>query len=237
MRTNIEEHTERLIERFNKSHLESFDDRELLELVLSFTTSSRNKKRFSRTLVNQFGDARGVFDASLDDLKSVKGIGGDAAVMLKLFKEGAKYYLRSKVMSKSVIASQRDVSNYLMLNFSGERIEKFLALFLNSKGELLSVDTLHEGTIDRTDVCPRKVVESALKCNARSVIFAHNHPSGNPTPSKADYRLTMHLVKMVSFFDIIVHDHLIVGNGSYFSAKEEGWIGESEKLNLYLNCP
>jgi DNA repair protein RadC len=175
-------------------------------------------------LIERFNGLRGVFDATLEELSSVRGVGPHAAVLLRLIKEASGEYLKERMLKKDVIRSPKDVADYLNLTLSGEKVEKFLALYLNSKNEILGVETLHEGALDRTFVYPRKAIENAFKHNARSIIFVHNHPSGDPTPSDIDRKLTKDLEAAASALDIIVHDHIIVGKNTHFSSREKGWL-------------
>lgn len=169
-------------------------------------------------------------DASFEELYNVDGIGENASTLIRLIKEMAGEYLKERVMGKDVIRSARDVINYLAIALSGEKVEKFLALYLNSKNEVLGVETLHEGTIDQTAVYPRTIIESAFRHNAKSLILVHNHPSGDPTPSKSDRELTKGLERAASTLDILIHDHIIIGKNGHFSAREAGWLGEGSRV-------
>jgi DNA repair protein RadC len=222
-------HRGRLRERFIKSGLEGFHDYEAVELLLTYAIPRRDVKPLAKILIQRFKGLRGVFDATLEELSTVKGVGENAAVLIKLLKEAAGAYLKEGVMKKDVVRSAKDVVDYLNLTLSGEKVEKFLALYLNSKNEILGVETLHEGSIDRTFVYPRKAIENAFKHNARSVIFVHNHPSGDPTPSEVDRKLTKELEAAASALDIIVHDHIIIGEKTHFSGKERGWLGRGRR--------
>jgi DNA repair protein RadC len=218
-------HRRRLRERFKGSSLGGFHDYEVIELLLTYAIPRRDVKPLSKRLIKRFNGLRGVFDASLEEISSVEGVGENAAVLLRLIKETAGEYLKERVISKEVVRSSKDVVDYLSLTLSGERVEKFLALYLNSKNEILGVETLHEGSIDRTHVYPRKAIERAFKHNARSIIFVHNHPSGDPTPSAVDRKLTRDLEAAAAALDIIVHDHIIIGRDAHFSGREKGWLG------------
>ncbi|MBI5560461.1 MAG: DNA repair protein RadC [Deltaproteobacteria bacterium] len=223
-------HRQRLRERFRKAHLEGFHDYEVLELVLTYAIPRRDVKPLAKTLIERFNGLRGVFDASVEELGEVRGVGENAAMMINLIKEVCGEYLKERMMKKDVIRSTKDVLQYLDMKLSGNKVEKFLAIYLNSKNEVMGLEVLHEGTIDQTLVYPRKVIENAFKHNARSVIFVHNHPSGDPTPSKNDRSLTEELKKVASAVDIIVHDHIIVGRNGHFSARDAGWIGEGSRV-------
>lgn len=218
-------HRRRLRERFGKSSLEGFHDYEVIELLLTYAIPRRDVKPLAKRLIKRFKGLRGVFDASIEELSTVEGVGENAAVLLRLVKESAGEYLKERILKKHAVRSSKDVVDYLTVILSGERVEKFLALYLNTKNEILGLETLHEGSIDRTHVYPRKAIESAFKHNARSIIFVHNHPSGDPTPSAVDRKLTRELEAAAAALDILVHDHIIIGRNSHFSGREKGWLG------------
>ncbi|MBI5598397.1 MAG: DNA repair protein RadC [Deltaproteobacteria bacterium] len=217
-------HRKRLRERFNKAGLEGFHDYEVVELLLSYAIPRRDVKPLAKTLINRFKGLRGVFDASIGELSKVSGMGENAAVLVGLLKEIAAAYLKERMLNKDVIRTPKDVINYLDMALSGDRVEKFMAVYLNSKNEVLGVETLHEGTIDHTVVYPRTVIESAFRHNARSIILVHNHPSGDPAPSKRDRELTKEIQKAAVAVDITVHDHIIIGKNGHTSARDLGWL-------------
>lgn len=218
------EHRERLKERFRKGSFEGFYCHEVLELILTYALPRQDVRPIAKRLLNQFHGLRGVFDATQEELTGVNGVGESAALFIKLFKETAGAYLRERMLGKDVIKNPKDVLDYLNLTLSGERVEKFLAIYLNSKNEILAIEILHEGTINQTVVYPRKAIEKAFQHNAHSMIFVHNHPSGDATPSSIDRQLTAVLSKAANAVDMVVHDHLIIGRNKHFSARENGWI-------------
>ncbi len=217
------EQRKRLKERFRKSPREGLSDSEILELLLSYAMPGDTAPA-ARALSQRFKGFRGIFDASMEELESTPGIKGSAAVLVKLFKGIAGMYLQERMMGRDIIRSPKEAIEYLNLMLSGERVEKFLAIFLNARNEVLAVEVLHEGTINQTAVYPRKAIERAFKHNARGIIFVHNHPSGDATPSHVDKQLTKVLDRAALAVDLIVHDHLIIGKGSHFSARDNGWI-------------
>lgn len=218
------EHRKMLKERFLRGSLDGFHNAEVLEFLLSYASPRRDIKGVAKALIKHFKGFRGVFDASIDELKAVEGVTENAAILIKLVKGVAGEYLKERMMVKDVIGCPEDVLDYLNLCLSGERVERFLAIYMNSKNEVLAIEELHEGTINQTVVYPRKAIELAFKHNAQSVIFVHNHPSGDATPSSMDRQLAKTLDRAADAVDLIVHDHLIIGKNSHFSARESGWF-------------
>lgn len=211
--------------RHRRDTFKGFENRVLLEQLLAYAVRGRKDLgALSATLVERFSGLRGVLDATPEDLKGAAGLGESSVVFLKLVKETAGAYLKEKMMGRDAIRNMKDVLDYLSLTLSGERVEKFLAVYLNAKNEVISVDTLHEGTINQTVVYPRKAIERAFKHDARAVIFVHNHPSGDATPSSVDRQLAKTLDRAALAVDLIVHDHIIIGKNANFSARENGWI-------------
>lgn len=217
----------RLKERFRQSQLEGFSNSEVLELLLSFAIPGKDVKPVARELMKKFNGLRGILDAAPEELKGIKGVGNNAATIIKVVKSLSGLYLRERIEGRDVIKSPKDVIDYLKAALSGERVEKFLGIYLNSRNEIISVDTLQEGTLNRTIVYPRKAIEQAFKHNACSVIFVHNHPSGNPEPSQADHQLMRMLERAAHAVDLIVLDHIVIGKNSHFSAKNGGWTSVS----------
>lgn len=201
---------------------------EALELLLSFASRQASTGATS-ALMKRFRGLRGVLDASVDELSGSGWLTEGGAVLVKLVKETAGLYLRERMMGVDAIEHKGRVIDYLTLTLAGERVEKFIALYLGSGNRVISVDVLHEGTINQTVVYPRKVVEKAFERGAAGVIFVHNHPSGDSTPSAMDRQLARTLDEAASAIDLEVIDHIVIGKNNYFSAKEHGWMA-AERL-------
>lgn len=225
MSTGPAGHRKRLKERFSKAALEGFHDYEVIELLLTYAIPRMDVKPVAKELVRRFGGLRGVFDAPVEELCTVKGIGENAAVLIALLKELTDAYLSTEPAArKDPVSSPDDVVEFLRSSYEPPRAaEEFVALYMNSKNEILGVETLHRGSLTEMPVSPRKVIEKALKHNARSVIFAHN-VAGDAIPTESERKLAAELQGAASSIDIIVHDHLIIGEEDHFSARESGWL-------------
>lgn len=200
---------------------------ETLDSLLCFALPPKKASMLARALLERFASVRAVLDAPVDELMKVEGLGEKAASLIALMKPLATAYLKEKIADRDIIKEPRDVINYLKLALSAEKIEKFMGLYLNSRNELLAVEVLHEGTLTHALVYPRKVIELAMKHNASSIIFVHNHPGGDPSPSRADCLLMRRLEKAAATVDITIHDHMIIGRNRHFSARANGWPFEN----------
>ncbi len=217
-------HRERLRKKFMRAGINAFNDYEIIELLLTFTIARKNVKPIAKALIDKFGGIRGIFDADLNELVATDGIGKYTAVFIKFVKESASVYLKEQIKKKNILSSVKDVLNYCNYALSGAKKEKFQVIYLSSRNEIIDDEILYEGTVDQSAVYPRELVKNALKHNATALIFVHNHPSGDPTPSDADRKLTENLRKAVTSINISVHDHIIIGSKGYSSARESGWL-------------
>ncbi|MBI2980338.1 MAG: DNA repair protein RadC, partial [Chloroflexi bacterium] len=166
----------------------------------------------------------GVLEAPPSELQQIDGIGPHSAFGIKLVQEVAREFLKEKIIDKPIYKSAKEIFDYLYHSLRDLKKEVFKVIYLNSQNQIIATDDLFEGTINSSAVSPREVVENALKNNAISLIFVHNHPSGNPEPSQSDRELTKDLVYAGSIMRIKVLDHIIIGNDKYFSFAGEGLI-------------
>ncbi|MCE5281477.1 MAG: DNA repair protein RadC [Deltaproteobacteria bacterium] len=217
-------HRERLRERFRTVGLEAFHEHEVLELLLSFAIPRRDVKPLAKDLLRRFGSLREVLDADPEDLQQVRGIGSHASTLLKLAKSVAALYLKQRARQKTPVTCTRELIDFCRTALGGKRDEEFCVLYLDAQNQLIEFETIQRGIVNQAVVYPRQVLEGALKKKASAIILAHNHPSGHVRPSDADIRLTRTIQEIAKFVDILVHDHLIVGEGSVFSFREEGLI-------------
>jgi len=175
-----------------------------------------------------------VLEAPPEELQQIDGIGAHSAFGIKLIQEVAREFLKEKIIDKPIYKSSQEIFDYLYHSMRDLKKEVFKVIYLNSQNQIIETQDLFEGTINSSSISPREVIESALKYNAASLIFVHNHPSGDPEPSQSDKEITRDLVYAGSIMRIRVLDHIIIGNNRYFSFAGEGLIEEYEMdfLNL-----
>ena len=229
-------HRKRLREKFLRSGLAGFNDYEIVELLLSLGTPRRDCKTQAKEAIKRFQTLRGVLEASTEDLQEIEGIGPHSAFGIKLVQEVAREYLKAKILDRPFYKSSQEVFDYLYHSMRGLKKEVFRVIYLNSQNEIMATVDLAEGTVSGSSVSPREVIESAIKHSAASLIFVHNHPSGNPGPSSSDRALTRELVFSGLIMQLRVLDHIIIGDNRYFSFAGEGLIEEYEMdyLNMKL---
>ena len=214
-------HRQRLRNRFLQGGPGSLQDYELLELLLTFAIPYSDVKPLAKKLIAHFGSFTRVFDASAEDSMEVTGLREYSAVLIRLVKACAEYYLKEELLARQKISSLSDLVDYCRTSMGGLADEQFRVLFLNSQNELIAEEIVQEGTVNQTVVYPRKVLELALKHKATGLILVHNHPSGHLKPSAADLELTRALVKASQSLNLTVHDHLIISRQGYFSLAEK----------------
>ncbi len=221
-------HRMRLREKFVKGGLRGFLDYEIIELLLTLGTPRRDCKLQAKEALRRFKTLRGVLEAEQEDLVEIEGIGPHNILGLKLIQEVSRRYLKDKMLSKPACHSSKEVFDYLFHVLRDSKREVFKVIFLDAKNHILEEKTFFEGTVDSSVVYPREIIKSALKYDASSVIFVHNHPSGDPDPSSSDREITKDLVFAANFIQIKVLDHIIIGNNCYFSFADQGLIEEYE---------
>ena len=216
------EHRKRLKKKYIDSALDAFYDYEALEFLLTFAIPRRDVKPVAKALLERFGTLKGVFDADAAELASVSGVGPHAAILIRLVKDLGGRYLREKATEKQQISCTKELLDYCMTSLGGLKDEHFCVIYLDAQNRIIDVETIQEGIVNQAVVYPRKVLENALRRKASAVILAHNHPSGHVKPSDADIRLTKTIQETAKALDILVHDHVIIGENKFFSFREEG---------------
>ncbi len=220
----------RLRRKFLQSGLSGFLDYEVIEILLSLGTPRRDCRQQAKKALKKFKTLRGVLEALPEELQEIEGIGANNVFGIRLIQEAARRFLKEKIMQGPICKSSQNVFEYLYHALRDARQEKFKVIFLDAKNHIIEVKTFSEGTVDSSIVYPREIIKSALRYDASSLIFVHNHPSGDPKPSSNDKEITRELVFASSVVQIQVLDHIIIGNNCYFSFADEGLIDTYKSL-------
>ena len=215
---------QRLKQKFSESGVDAFHDYEVLELLLSYAIPRKDVKPLAKELLREFGSLKGVIDAEKNSLEKVKGISTHTAILIKLIKDFGILYLKEKAREKPQINCTNELLNYCKTYMGGLKDEQFCVIYLNAQNRIMEIEAIEEGVVNQAVVYPRKVLKNALKRKASAIILVHNHPSGHVKPSDADIRLTKTIQETAKILDIMVHDHLIIGENRFFSFREEGLI-------------
>ena len=205
---------------------------ELLAIFLRSGIRGKSAIIIANDLLTQFGGVKGIFEAEKEKLIEMQGIGEAKVAQIKAVHALAEEYLKEKMKSVSKVRNSKEVFDYLYLTMRDLKTEKFKVIYLDSAGQIIGDENLFEGTLNASSVYPREIVKSAVSKNAASLIFVHNHPSGDPTPSESDKAITEDLVYACNLVQIKVLDHIIIGDNRYFSFTDEGLI-EEYNLNFY----
>lgn len=217
-------HRERMRCKFAEGGLDPFLDHEVLELLLTYAIARRDTKPLAWALIKQFGSVSGVLDASVQELSTVKGIGQNTALFIKLVREVFKRYSLEAVRNSVTIRTPEQVAQYCKASLSGKKEECLELIYLSVRNTIIKAEVIASGLIDRVSISPRKIVECALAAKASAIILVHNHPSGDVTPSVEDVFLTREVVQAARLLGISVYDHIIVGKGKHYSLKANGKI-------------
>ena len=217
-------HAERPRERLLAHGAAALTDAELLAVVLRTGTRGAAAIHIARELLAQHRSLAGIFDAPLESLRRIRGLGPGKAAQLKACVELMRRALIAEARRASVLTSPEAVRDYLRLSLAARPHEAFVVLFLDSQHRLLAADELFRGTLAQTSVYPREIVKAALAHNAAAVIFAHNHPSGVAEPSRADELLTQSLKHALALVDIRTLDHFVIAGTRVVSFAERGLL-------------
>jgi DNA repair protein RadC len=227
--TKCEGHRRRLRERFLKAGLDGFHDYEVIELLLTLGTPRKDCKDAAKAALSQFKTFRGVVEATSRELTKIKGIGPRNIFGLRLMKAVLDRYLEERLIQRVPLNNSKELYDYLDGTLGGRPIECFTVVFLDAKNRVITSKALFEGTLTASSVYPREVVREALDHNAAALILAHNHPSGDPRPSAQDMAITRRLVSVCRVMDIVLHEHLIVGDKRYYSFADQGHIARMNR--------
>ena len=212
-------HRERLRTRFREAGAEAVSDYELLELILFRAIPQRDIKPLAKELIAKFGSFAETVAAPPARLAESKGMGEAAITELKIVHAAASRLARGQVRKRPVLSSWSNVLDYCRTAMAFAEKEQFRVLFLDKRNQLIADELQQVGTVDHTPVYPREVVKRALELSSTALILVHNHPSGDPTPSRADIVMTQSIVEVAKPLGISVHDHIIVGKEGHASFK------------------
>ena len=212
-------HRERLRGRFREAGADALSDYEMLELVLFRAIPQRDVKPLAKELIEIFGSYAEVLAAPVQRLGEIKGLGDAAITELKVVQAAAARMLKGEVKKRTVLTSWSSVLDYCRGAMAFDDKEQFRILFLDKRNQLIADEVQQKGTVDHTPVYPREVVKRALELSATAIILVHNHPSGDPTPSRSDIVMTEAIVDVAKPLGILVHDHIIVGKDGHASLK------------------
>ncbi len=217
-------HRQRLRARFLEGGADALPDYELLELLLFQARPRGDVKPLAKALIARFKSFAGVMAASPAELAGVDGVGDAAIVTIKTVQAAALRMARQEVIDRPVINSWKKLVDYCHAAMAYEKIEQFRLLFLDGKNALIADEVQQRGTVNHTPVYVREVVKRALELGASAIVMVHNHPSGDPTPSKDDVAMTKEVAAAADKLGIALHDHLIIGRKGHSSLKSMGLI-------------
>lgn len=217
-------HRARLRARLLGGGAEALADYEVLEYLLFAAIKQGDTKPIAKALIKRFGTLAGVLNADAKALQSVKGIGETSAAALKSVALAARRMARVEVQQKPVLGSWQALLDYLTIDMAHLTVERVRVLYLNTQNRLILDEHVGDGSIDEAAIHPREIIRQALDIGASALILVHNHPSGNPEPSRADIQITNRIAEAGRLLGIVVHDHIIIGREGHTSLKAKGLI-------------
>jgi DNA repair protein RadC len=217
-------HRQRLRQRFAAGGADALPDYELLELLLFMAIPQRDIKPLAKALIQKFESFADVIAAPAERLMEVDGVKEGTVAALKIVEAAALRLAKAKIIGKPALSSWEALLDYCAASMSRSQTEEFHVLFLDRKNVLLAEEVHQRGTVDHTPVYPREVVKRALELGASALILVHNHPSGDPTPSRADIAMTREIQAAAKTLKIELHDHLVIGRGKHASFKALGLL-------------
>ena len=219
-----DDHRRRLREDYEKNGLDSFNNINALELLLFYVIPRKDTNPLAHALLNRFGSLDAVFDAPLEELEAVEGIGHAAALFLHLVPDMARRYELERSLIKDTVTCTSDAADYLIPRFLYEDSERILLLTLDSHNRVLGCHEVGRGVVNGAETNTRIIAQYALADHAAAVILSHNHPGGNPEPSREDLDMTAQIYKAMHMLGIPLLDHVIIGGRGYVSLAERGFL-------------
>jgi DNA repair protein RadC len=217
-------HRSRLRARLLKDGGEALQDYELIEYLLALAIPRRDTKPLAKALLREFGGIGGLLSADAEALLRVDGVGDTAAAAIKIVQASALRLLRNDIVEKPTLASWQALLDYLRADMAYRGVERVRVLHLNAKNILIRDEVMSEGSIDQASVHVREVIRRAIDLGASGLILVHNHPSGDPAPSRADISLTRDIIDAGKRLNITVHDHVIIASTGHSSMRAMGLI-------------
>lgn len=217
-------HRDRLRTKLLNRGAGALDDYEILEVLLMAFIPRRDVKPIAKTLERKFGCLSAILAAPAEDLLKVPGVGETVAAYIKAIAELHSRAAREEIKAREIISSWSALVAYVRRELQHEKREQFRVIFLDRKNQLIVDEIMGHGTVDHAPVYPREIARRALELQASSLILVHNHPSGDPKPSRADISITREIIDVLGPFDISVHDHLVVGTSGVVSFRTSGLI-------------
>lgn len=217
-------HRQRLRMRLLEAGPDALQDYELLEYLLCLAVPRKDMKPLAKALLKRFGGLADVMAADAKSLKEIKGVSDGVLGMLAAVRATGLRQMRAGILEKPVISSWQALLDYCRAAMARQKVEQFRILFLDRKNKLIADEVQQTGTVDHTPVYPREVIKRALELHASALILVHNHPSGDPTPSRADIDMTKEIAEAGSRLGIQLHDHLIIAATDHVSFKSVGLL-------------
>jgi DNA repair protein RadC len=217
-------HRERLRQRLITAGPDALNDQDLLEIILFIALPRRDTKPIARRLLERFKTFSASISAPPEELARIEGLGTAGIAALKTVQAGAERLARAEVMDQELLTDWDRLIRYLNTRLAREKTEQFRILFLDTRNRLKADEVQSRGTVNHTAVYPREVAKRALELSASAVILVHNHPSGDPTPSREDVAMTKEVEAALGTVSVALHDHVIIGNGSWTSLRREGLL-------------
>jgi DNA repair protein RadC len=219
-----EGHRERLRQRLLSAGPDALNDQDLLEIILFLALPRRDTKSIAKALLARFGSFANAVAAPLNELRSIEQMKDAGCAALKAVHAAALRLAKAELKDRPLLTNWDRLMDYLNAVLARERVEQFRVLFLDTRNHLLADEAQARGTVNHTPVYPREVVKRALELQATALILVHNHPSGDPTPSRDDIAMTREVRDAAGVLNIVLHDHVIIGNGRWLSFRREGLL-------------
>ncbi|TYB30340.1 MAG: DNA repair protein RadC [Candidatus Mcinerneyibacterium aminivorans] len=225
MPTESRGHKKRLRKKFRENGIDALHDYEILEFYLGLINVRKDTKDLAKKLIAEYETVSNVLDAKIDKLLDFKGLGSRTATALKFSKELITYYLRENIENQTyTVNSPESAIQHFVSYYGSHEYEEFCVMYLDGKNNIQNIINYQKGSINYSQVYPKKIIKKAIENNSVSIVLVHNHPSGNLQPSQADINFTHKMENICQMLDITLLDHLIIAQKDYFSLKEHGHL-------------